>query len=396
MGRFSTVVVGGGASGMAAAISAKRKGDSVALCEKMPRLGKKILVTGSGRCNLFNETLNESFYNAPSHTLVKSVFSQFGKEDIRRFFKDLGLFTHSENSGRVYPATNQSASVADVLVIELRRLGVPVELNFAVADVAALDKGFVVISKEGRKIKADKVIFAAGGKTYPALGADGSLYELARRFNHIIIEPVPGAVSLSVKDRFCHILQGQRIQAALKSVIDNKVTSETADEILFTKYGLSGIAVLNISREISIAINRKNIKNVQVDVDFVPFMDKETLKKELAVRIKNGLFSGDFVAGILPHKFGIAFKDLIHSRDLDGLADALKSRRFMITGTRGWNEAQFTAGGVDIHGIDWRTLESKSRKGLYFAGEMLDVDGRCGGYNLAWAWASGFVAGLTQ
>ena len=393
MAKTKVCIIGGGAAGMTAAISAKRRGTDVALCEKMPQLGKKVLASGNGRCNLLNDKLDVSYYNPEAQQLVKSVFSIFGKSDIMNFFKDIGVEAYSRD-GRVFPVTNQASSVLKALEIELVRLSVTVELGFDVSEIAASKNDFTVKSKSGKTLECGKLIIACGGKTYPAFGSDGSAYKFAKQFGHSIIEPVPSALPVVVKDRLCHLLQGQKIFAHAKCIIDNKATTEASGELLFTKYGLSGSAILDISRDISIAVNRQKKKSASVSIDMVPFMDKEKLKSTLEKRAKQGIAAEDMLTGILPNKFGPALKELFSAKNWETVAAALKDRRFEITGTRGWNEAEFTSGGINVNAIKEDTLESKLKEGLYFAGEILDVDGPRGGYNLAWAWASGFVAGL--
>ena len=389
---FDIAVLGGGAAGIAAAISAGRQGRSVVVCERLPRLGRKILASGNGRCNLLNEDLSESFYNPQARPLVKSIFSKFGKSAIIELFEGLGLRTYSEEK-RIFPVTNQSSSVLAVLEIELKRIPVHIEPGFEVTNVTCDKNGFLLPAKSGLKISCSALIIAAGGRSYPALGSDGSCYDIIRRLGHKVIEPVPSAVPVVAKDPACHLLQGQKISASAKVVIDAKVAAQAAGEALFTKYGLSGTAILDISREISIALNRLRKKDVKVILDMVPFMNEAALRSELEKRAKSRLPPEEFLTGIVPNKFGTAFKDLFRTKDPASIAKCLKAKEFIITGTRGWNEADFTAGGIDVQEVVPGTLESKMKKGLYFAGEILDVDGCRGGYNLAWAWASGHVAG---
>ena len=389
---FDVAVLGGGASGIVAAIAAKRAGKAVLICERMPALGKKILASGNGRCNLLNENLSASFYNQQARPLVKSVFSKFGKDAILDFFHSLGLQTYSEG-GRIFPVTNQSSSVLKILEIELKRLSIPVEFNFEVAAIACAGDRFTLTAKSGYKISCKALIIASGGRTYPALGSDGSSYKAIEKFGHKIIDPVPSAVPLISKDPLCHVLQGQKISALAKAVIGGKVSAQARGELLFTKYGLSGTAILDIARDISVAINRAGRKDAAVILDMVPFMDETALKTELEKRIKDGFLFEDLITGILPNKFGNALHGLLRTKDAAAISKEIKNKEFLVTGTRGWNEADFTAGGVSIAEISEGTLESKLEKKLYFAGEVLDVDGCRGGYNLGWAWASGFTAG---
>ncbi len=243
---------------------------------------------------------------------------------------------------------------------------------------------------------------AGGGKTYPALGSNGSSYKLAEGFGHRIVLPVPSAVPVLVKDRMCHVLQGQKVRARATSEIGGNAAQAADGDVLFTPYGLSGTAVLDVSEGLSIAINRELRTKTAIVLDLVPFMTKEGLAAEFSKRMNTGWADGDLAAGILPEKFGPVVRELVSEGNREpgaaarALASALKEKRFSVQGTRGWNEAEFTCGGVDAREVDPRTLESRFRKGLYLAGEILDVQGGRGGFNLAWAWASGFVAGLAS
>jgi predicted Rossmann fold flavoprotein len=387
-----TAVTGGGAAGITAAIALARRGQAVVICERNSRPGRKILASGNGRCNLLHDDLSEKHYNPAAGNLVKSVFSRYGKPAILDFFSGLGLHVYSQN-GRIFPVTNQSSSVLKVLELELARLKIPIEYNFYCTGIVPQEDSFSIVSSSGQSIVCSQVVLAGGGQTYPALGSDGSLYAISRQLGHSIVAPVPSAVPLVVKDNLCHLLQGQRISAGVKSIIDGREGREINGELLFTQYGLSGSCILDISREVSIALNRQRRSETFICVDLIPFMSRQQLKNELRQRRKSGLAAGDMLAGILPDKFGKALKSLFISDNIDAALDSLKARRFKVSATRGWNEAEFTSGGIDTREVDMGTLESKLVKGLYFAGEILDVDGERGGYNLGWAWASGLAAG---
>jgi predicted Rossmann fold flavoprotein len=393
--KYTTVVIGGGAAGICAAISAGRRGEPVIICEKMPQLGKKILATGNGRCNLLNDDLSEFHYNPAARGLVKSIFDRWGKREISGFFQGLGLRVYSQE-GRIFPVTNQAASVLKVLEMELKRLSIPVEFNFSCSDISFNGKSFLISSLTGQKVEGRKVILTGGGQTYPALGSDGSLYKIAARLGHTLVEPVPAVVPLVVKDPLCQILQGQRIAAGARSIIRDRRGEESRGELLFTKYGLSGTCILDISEEISLAIHRQHLREVFVGVDMVPFMDREQLKNELETRERHNYADADMLVGILPNKLGGALRDLFTKSQIEAAVNSLKERRFKVAGTRGWNEAEFTSGGVNVAEIQAGTLESRIQKGLYFAGEILDVNGQRGGYNLGWAWASGLTAGHSR
>jgi len=396
--RFDVAVIGGGAAGLAAAIAAARRGRAVAILDRMPRLGKKILITGGGRCNLSNDILQTEAFTSLAPDLLARVFARFGNLPIRLFFKDLGLETVSEG-GRVFPATNQAASVLKVLEMEIARLGVSVELNFDVVRIDALRESFAVQAGDGRKTDARSVVLAGGGKSYPALGSNGSCYRLAQAFGHDVVLPVPSAVPLLVKDRLCHLLQGQKIRVRAQSLIDGVVRESAEGDALFTPYGLSGTAVLDVSESLSLTLHRESGRATGVSLDLVPFLRTETLAAELGRRLRAGWAAADLLSGLLPEKFWVMVGEILTGKPADpaakaaAIASGLKDKRFAVEGTRGWNEAEFTTGGVDAREIDPATLESRFRKHLFLAGEMLDVQGRRGGYNLAWAWASGHVAG---
>ena len=405
--RFDVAIVGGGAAGLVAAISAARRGASVVVLERLPRLGKKLLASGGGRANLLNENLVASAYTSSDPGLVASILGRFGGPEIRSLFEGLGLRLQADESGRVYPVTNQASSVLKVLELEVGRLGVSVRTGFEAAAVAASGRGFTLASEEGPKVETGSVILAGGGKSYPALGSNGSSYALASRFGHRLISPVPSAVPLLVKDRMCHLLQGQKLRARVAGVVDGQAGRVAEGELLFTQYGLSGTAALDVSEGLSIALNRDGKKDVSLVVDLVPFLNEKDLAAELSRRLGAGWAARDLGTGLLPEKFGLAIPQVLYDVTGGGgeegpgrksvlLAAALKAKRFPVHGTRGWNEAEFTSGGIDAREVKPRTLESKLRPGLYLAGEILDVQGGRGGYNLAWAWASGFVAGLTE
>jgi hypothetical protein len=404
---FDVVVVGAGAAGLTAAISGARRGAAVGVLERLARSGRKLLATGGGRSNLLNENLAASAFTSSDPGLVASVFERFGRSEIRDFFAGIGLALRADENGRVYPATNQAASVLRVLEIEAGRLGVSVETGFEVARIGARDAGFTLVSADGRKAGARAVVLAGGGKSYPALGSNGSCYKLASAFGHRIVSPVPSAVPILVRDRMCHFLQGQKLRARVEGRIGGQPDMRAEGELLFTRCGLSGTAVLDVSEGLSVALNREGKKDAAVVVDLVPFMSVEDLASEISRRWSAGWTMKDIATGILPEKFSLVMSQLAREAGLPeggpltgervrALAAALKSKTFAVTGTRGWNEAEFTSGGVDAREIKPRTLESKLRKGVYFAGEIVDVQGGRGGYNLAWAWASGFVAGLTE
>ena len=391
--QYDVAVIGGGAGGLVAAITLARRGRRVIILEKGTAIGKKILISGNGRCNLSNDRLGEDFFNQAARPLVKSVFSRSGKEAIDAFFHRLGLATYSDD-GRIFPVTNQASSVLRLLRIELGRLGIPIELGFGVNRITNKDGLYSVWSGTGKTVLAEHLIAACGGKSYPATGCDGSLYPVLSRLGHSIVEPVPAAVPLVVKDRLCHRLQGQKIRAAVTAMIGDDIGESAEGDLLFTQYGLSGTAVIDISDGISCAINRGGKKDVSIIADLAPSLSAGELKKIIADRLAARYEAKDLLVGIVSNKCAEALVEgSPASADAGKIVSDIKARRFVVHGTRGWNEAEFTSGGVIVDDVHHSTLESKICPGLYFTGEVLDVNGRRGGYNLAWAWASGLLAG---
>jgi hypothetical protein len=395
--RFDVAIVGGGAAGLAAGIGAARLGGTAVVCERLPRPGKKLLATGGGRCNLLSEDLSPAAFTSSRPGLVAAVFERFGKEDIRAFFRGLGLELYAEGP-RVFPMTNQASSVLKVLELEILRLGVAVETDFEAAGIGTRGAAFSVSAKDGRTVEACSIVLAGGGKAYPALGSNGSVYALAQAFGHRLVAPVPSAVPVLSRDGWCHALQGQKIRARAAALAGGAVMETAEGDALFTAYGLSGTAVLDVSESLSIALHRENRTDTTIVLDLVPFLTKEALAAEFLKRLKAGWAADDLAAGLLPGKFAPVIRGLLPADKRDeaaarALATGLKEKRFPVHGTRGWNEAEFTSGGVDARDVDPGTLESTLRKGLFFAGEILDVQGKRGGFNLAWAWASGMVAG---
>jgi predicted Rossmann fold flavoprotein len=254
-----TVVIGGGAAGICAAINKGRRNEPVIICERNDQLGKKILASGNGRCNLLNDDLNEKHYNSAARDMVRSVFSRYHKSEILDFFKSIGLHTFSQE-GRIFPLTNQAASVLKLLEMELKRHSVHIEYGFNCSALSFKGDNLTISSDAGNQLECRNVILTGGGKSYPALGSDGSIYEIAGRLGHTIVEPVPSAVPLVVKDGLCRVLQGQRISAEVKSLIEGKESKKFKGELLFTKYGLSGTCILDASKSISVALNRDGMR----------------------------------------------------------------------------------------------------------------------------------------
>jgi predicted Rossmann fold flavoprotein len=422
---YDLIIIGGGAAGIMAAISSKRNNPnlSVAIIDRTFALGRKILVCGAGRCNITNVNLDKSIeghYYGASTDFIQSIFSQFSYKEILNFFDELGIGLYVErktNIGKLFPVTDQAKTVTALLEDELDRLGVDVFLNTEVSEIKTkkinpkIQNNFEVNTqnletKEFVIHNSSFVILSAGGKTYPALGSNGSGYHLVEKLGHNIIKPVPSALPVVSKNPLSQELQGTKLEIEVTSIIDGKELKTRTDDVMFTQYGLSGPAILNISREISIHINRENKSNVSIKLNFFPGKSYEEamqfLKDRWSRRPNQSLEKSLF--GIFPNKIPSAIlkvlkldKDLevskLSNQQIELLVKGLTGYIVPVNGTRGWNEAEFTAGGIDTKEVNEKTLESKIVPNLFFCGEILDVDGDVGGFNLSWAWSSGHVAG---
>lgn len=419
MNEFDLIIIGGGAAGMMASISAKRTNPklNVAVLDRTFALGRKILVCGAGRCNITNINLDTSIsqrYYGASKEFINAVFDQFGYKDIVSFFNDLGIELYVErktNIGKLFPVTDQAKTVTALLEDEMQRLGIKVFLNTEVTNVENRNSEFLISAlnietKNQHEFKCQKLIISAGGKTYPALGSNGTGYSLAESFGHRIVEPVPSALPLVSKNQLSHLLQGIKLELEVTSIIDKQELKSSTDDVMFTQYGFSGPAILNISREISIHINRYHKNDAEIRLNFFPGKTLEQVFEFMQSRwnrrpnqtIEKSLY------GLFPNKVPLAILTICKidpNSTVATLSDANKrtlleflvNARFKITETKGWNEAEFTAGGIDTSGVKVGTLESNIVPNLYFCGEILDVDGDVGGFNLSWAWSSGNVAG---
>lgn len=397
-------IIGGGASGIMAAIAAARSAGQVRvlLLEHKDRVGKKILSTGNGRCNLTNEFMHPDCFRSDNMQAVKTVLSQFGYEQTIHFFETLGLVTKSKK-GYVYPRCEQAASVLELLVLELHRLGVEIHTDVHVTELFRGKKGFRILTEEST-FHADCVILAAGGRAARSLGSDGSGYTLAKAMGHSIVPVVPALVQLKVKKHPFANASGVRTDVKVTALIDGKAMASDTGELQITGYGISGIPVFQISRYIAGGLYQK--KCAQVKIDFLPEFPEEEVYQFL-LRRRNGremMSAGEYLTGVFHKKLipellslaGIRVREKVKrldEADIRRLSHQCKAAVVNISDTNGFDNAQVCAGGVCLSEIDLHTMQSKHVKGLYLAGELLDADGICGGYNLQWAWATGYIAG---
>lgn len=438
------LVIGGGASGLTAAIAAAEQGAKVTLLEKNRQVGKKILVTGNGRCNLTNENQDEACYRGGEPGFARTVFGNFGLPDTLRFFERLGVCAKSRN-GYLYPYSDQASSVADALRMEAERLGVKLALGNQILEIRALNPNgasgdldrpeedragkasgdSAVVSgprfaarTEGWTYEGDACVLAAGSAAAPATGSDGSGYALAESLGHRLIKPLPALVQLRCRERFYERLAGLRMEAAVRVLEDGKETACDRGEVQFTRNGISGIPVFQVSRHAVRALDEG--RKVEASLNLLPQIpggsgglsaEKEegeaALEAFLRARIRDGGYKqGEaFFTGLFHEKMALCLLERAKipknkkagawtEEELERLLSVIRDFRTEVVSGGSFEQAQVCSGGVDTSEICPQTMESRLVPGVYFAGEVVDIDGACGGYNLQWAWSSGHVAGF--
>jgi len=400
---YEVIVVGGGASGMIAALTAAEKGKRVLLLEKNDRLGKKLSATGNGRGNISNISISADNYRGADPNFVIPALSAFGVEDTRRFFASLGVIFRQEE-GRIYPASFQASSVSDCLRFALEKAGVQVRTGFTVEDIVRGKGGFSVKGR-GENIFCSRLIMAAGGEAAPVLGGSARGYKLLEKLGHSSSRRFPALVQLKTDNTYPRAMQGLKLDARIFLLTEGKKEEEAFGEVLFTEYGISGNGVFAISRQASAALDRGEA--AQISLDLLPDISHEVLTELLYQRRRDcgHLTLEHFFAGLLHKKLGIMIckyaglrplsreGSSLEDKELQALTDSIKDLRLPLIGTTGFANAQVTAGGIYTDQVDPHTMGSLICPGLYITGELLDIDGLCGGYNLQWAWSSGHLAG---
>ncbi len=401
------IVVGGGASGLVAAYAAAKQGNEVLLIEQNEKLGKKIYITGKGRCNLSNDLPPNEFLQNVVHNskfLTSSVYS-FTPQDVKDLMEDNGTPVKTERGNRIFPVSDHASDVTRALQKACEKAGVSIHLGEKVVDIQVLGSTMRGITTDKTTYSCDAVIVCTGGLSYPSTGSTGDGYKFAKQTGHTIVPPIPALTGLNVKGSDCQKMQGLSLKNVTLSAVrksNQKVIYSNMGEMLFTHYGISGPLVLTLSSLIA----RDNLKEIQLSLDFKPALSEEKLDERILrdfaehknKTILNGL-SALLPSKALPcviEKAGISPNkpiNVITKQERQKLAHTLKNYSFEPTSLRGFEEAIITSGGIDVKQINPKTMESKLVKGLYFCGEVLDVDAFTGGFNLQIAFSTGYAAG---
>lgn len=391
-------IIGGGAAGIMAALQIK--GHEVHIFERNNRIGKKLLATGNGRCNYTNLNMGPEYYHGEDRDFVKPALNYFGKEETIDFFKSHLMLSTSIENGRTYPVTLKASSVLNLFLRELEKKNIYIHTNYFLRQIEKTKGGFKLQFKDEEPFYVDRVVFATGGMSMPVSGSDGNGYRILKSLGHTLVEPFPGLVQVKLKSEFLRHLAGTKVVGEVRLIKDGKVIGREEGDLLFTKYGISGPPILDLSRKVGENLNSK----LYMEIPFVNNLEKGF--ESFAVNAFNNSDStlGEFIEGVCDKKFLRVVEALIKIdkntplRDINDslrgkIIKVLHSTRFEVEGLNGYGESQVTCGGISTEEVNSETMESKIVKGLYLIGEVLDVDGDCGGYNIQWAFSSAALCG---
>ena len=393
-------IIGGGASGMAAALAAaENEKNQVILLERQARVGRKLQATGNGRCNLSNIHAADGGYHGENPAFVQTAISAFSPEDTLQWFRSLGLFTVTEESGKVYPYSDQANSVVDVLRLALVKENITLKTGYEVTKIQKTPDGFQITNGEG-SIICDKLIVACGGLAGSKLGGTMSGYKLLAKLGHRSTKLRPSLVQIKSSWPELPSLKGVRTNCNVKILHYDEIYAQSSGELQLTEHGISGPVIFEISRDVCAERGKWTAK-----LDFLPAICAADLDAELQRRRETNLPMEELLTGILHNRLGRVltkaagikgkqYANQISNAELKEVVNCVKNLEIDLTEPLGMDSAQVTAGGVLTDGFDPHTMESKLVPGLYACGEVLDIDGDCGGYNLQWAWSSGRMAGL--
>ena len=394
------VIIGGGSSGVLAAIFAKNKNNNVTILERNSTLLKKLLMTGNGKCNYFNDDQDLKNYHSQNKDILKKIITKNNTDMVINYFNNLGIVPKVKN-GYYYPFSNQATTIKNVLENEINRLGINVIYNALVEDIKK-EKDKFIIKYNDKVINCDNVVLAVGSRAYPKTGSDGCGYRFLREFKHNIIKPLPALVQLECSFKYANIWAGVRSDVIVNLFEDDKLIASEEGEIQLTDYGVSGICIFNLSHFVTRGLDLD--KKEELQINFVPFIKEDVAEwlkkhcKKLKVNLRNileGILNYKLVEIILKRANldGEYYFSDLSEWDIKTLAKTLSKFKLTVTGTKSFDFSQVCNGGVKLDEINPNTFESLKVKGLYITGELLDINGNCGGYNLTNCFISGIRAG---
>lgn len=396
------LIVGAGASGLVASIYAKNENNEVILLERNQEPAKKILVTGNGRCNYYNEDQNLSHYNSDNPNLISEIITEENKKEILSFFDKLGIIPKIKN-GYYYPYSNQATSIKSALINEAKRKKVNIITNTYVENISKENNKYKV-ETNNETYYVDSLILATGSSAAPKTGSDGNGYELVKKLNHTLVNPLPALTALKGNEKFFKEWAGIRSDVKISLYNKDELIKEDEGEIQLTDYGISGICTFNISRHANKLLSQN--MNPYVLINFLPFIEEREISNWLSERISimEDATIENLLEGILNYKLMNLILKLTnidkdkkisktHFNEFDKLFTKIQNFRVDITTSNSYDASQVCMGGVPLTEINTKTMESKLNDNLYIVGELLDVDGECGGYNLTFAWITGMLAG---
>ncbi len=399
------IIIGAGAAGLCAAITAARAGQSVTLLEQNTKIAKKILVSGNGKCNIDNKYIDSRRFHSQNPSFIEDVLTAYGFDVVEKFFTSIGLELIEGKEGKIFPMSLQASSVVELLEYEAKRAGVEI---FCDCTVTSIDKNadtFTVETSQGSKI-SKKLLLTSGSPAAPQLGGSNSGYAFAAKMGHSLVPRHPSLVQLCSEENWVKSASGVKVAGLAQLYANGEYITEKKGDLLFTNYGISGLAILDLSREVSTRL--ANFDYCELNLDLMPELSKEKLTNLLLSRIKKesekplalwlqGIINKKLISIILEQsKCKVRVEDQLNRKEINKLVHTIKNLKLSINDTKGFAGAEVATGGIDTTEVNPKTMESKLVPNLYFAGEILDVDGDRGGFNFHFAWVTGMRVGTNN